>query len=427
MLKEPYLSYLTVFRSRLGLLNLVLDVIPIGHQTDRTLRRRVKQAIEKRVETEIADPANASVFQYLVDKRIAGSSMRASGRYRGVSLVRSDDGGWVASTVSGGQVRVLPVYQMDIWFSDPLMASTIGVPTPDNSDEVCEFAFQFGILDHDKNSWTSAAHLLRGLRRLGQESMASDFSNPFLLGPESAALLLLMLERDGLLIREMVREMNSREVVRRDEVSESLPRIAMVALEAASSADYPRESLIATRKLVDRLAAVDDRGRPNSPGVREHRTSPRLEWLTDLGFLSKVGIPKNSFEYRVTSSSSVFLSCLDEAVETGGDLWLRAAVSAWRCNNSWDRMRAAVAVADINRAVGVAYRVLRRPIGPSPLRDVCFVACLVLGDLDPLAAIGEVMAVIREVPGASLSGGRMSRSPENVYMTDESLRYLGVR
>ena len=35
------------------------------------------------------------------------------------------------------------------------------------------------------------------------------------------------------------------------------------------------------------------------PGVLEHRVAPRLEWLVDLGYLSKEGLPKNSF--RVSS------------------------------------------------------------------------------------------------------------------------------
>ena len=229
--RAPFLNYLTVFRSRLGLVNLVLNVTPLGHQPDRALRRRVLQVLEERVELDLDDVNNDFVFQYLIDKKMLGGNFRSGGRYRGIALSRTGQDAWRAESALQGTLTRVPVYQTDLWFADPDMPSTIGVPTPDNVKEVIEFAFQLHILDRSKNSWTSSGHLVNGLRNLTATQLANQ-ANPFLLGAESAALLWILLERDGLFLRELLRFLSGHDIIRRDDVADALPTIAARAIEA---------------------------------------------------------------------------------------------------------------------------------------------------------------------------------------------------
>jgi len=422
---EPFLSYLTVFRSRLGLVNLVLDVTPLGHQPDQALRRRVRQVLEQRADLELSDPNNDVVFHYLVDKKIVGKSIRSSGRYRGLALARSDRGEWSAEAASEGAVDRISVFQTDLWLAHPGVPSTIGVPTPDNVEEVIDFTFQLRILDRSKNSWTSTGHLISGLRRLAAAQLA-DPSNPFVLGTESAALFRALLEKDGLFLRELLRFLSGRETVRRNDVAHALPAIATRAVDAASGLRFSRQSISAGRRLAAKLSEADAAGNATAPGVREHRSSPRLEWLTDLGYLSKEGLAKNSFEYRVTTHLAQLVTSLDAAVAAGGDWCFVAALTAWRTNGYWEPLRHATVLVDERTALGQAYATLRRPIGPAPLRDVGFITGILCPSLRATEIIERVIALTKEIPGASLSGGRMTRSPENIYMTDESLKALGV-
>ena len=357
---------------------------------------------------------------------MVGRSFRSTGRYRGITLVRSDDGTWRAESEHQGALTRVPVYQTDLWFAYAGVPSTIGVPTPDNVKEVIEFAFQFRILDRSKNSWTTAGYLVNSLRRLSATQLA-DPANPFVLGAESAAFLRILLEEDGMFLRELLRFLIGRDIVRRDEVAEALPIIAMRAVDAATTLRFPAQSISEGRKFVANLSEIDATGNARAPGVREHRSSPRLEWLTDLGFLSKDGLIKNRFEYKVTSRVAQLLALLDSTVKPGGDWPFSTALSAWRTNDYWETLRDATEVGDERFALGQAYTALRRPIGPAPLRDVAFLTGVLFPRFDADDAIARVMALTQETPGASLSGGRLSRSPENIYMTDESLKALGVR
>ena len=55
------------------------------------------------------------------------------------------------------------------------------------------------------------------------------------------------------------------------------------------------------------------------PGVLEHRVSPRLEWLTDMGVLSKQDLPRNGFEYLVTPDAKVLLDASERGL--GSRFW----------------------------------------------------------------------------------------------------------
>jgi hypothetical protein len=151
-----------------------------------------------------------------------------------------------------------------------------------------------------------------------------------------------------------------------------------------------------------------------------------LEWLTDLGYLSKKGLAKNSFEYHVTSDLRALLTVLDARVAAGKAWAFDASLAAWSINQHWAPLRSAMGATDARNALRLAYEVLRRPIGPAALRDVAFITGLLAPPAAEEDVIDRVIDIIKETPGASLTGGRMSRAPENVFMSDESLRALAA-
>ena len=67
-----------------------------------------------------------------------------------------------------------------------------------------------------------------------------------------------------------------------------------------------------------------------------------------------------------------------------------------------------------------AYRLLRRNIGPVPLRDMALIAAITSSNaIEYEASYAETIEFAQQTPGVTLSGGRYSRAPESVYITDE--------
>jgi hypothetical protein len=389
------------------------------------LRRRVRQVLERREDLDVADPASDAILQYLVDKKIVGPRVRSSGRYRGLAISR-EAGGWQVHTGDDTGLARVSVFQTDIWLACAEIPSTIGVPTPDNVEEVVGFVFQLQLLDATKNSWTSAGHLVNGLRGLTAEHLQQP-DNPFLLAAEAPALLRCVLEKDGLLLRELCRFLDQFDTVRRDEVAAALPMIAKKALEAAESLGRSPRTIANGRKLVAKLASAESDSQSDAPGVLEHRSSPRLEWLVDLGLLSKDGLAKNSFEYRVTPRLSAFVELVDTQIGSAEDWPAAVALGEWATSTHWAKPRELVGLYDDRLAFKAAYELLRRPIGPAPLRDVALVSGLLRRAVDFAAEIDHIIELTKRTPGASLSGGRMTRGPENIYLTDEALEALGAQ
>src|SRR5262245_29296498 len=147
----PFISYLTVFKSRLGIGNLVLSLTGFGHQPEAMLVRKLRSKLEERRALSLQDNNSTQVFEYLLDKRLIGQSHRTKGRYGGYVLERTGDG-WAARDRAGHELAEIPVFLTDVWLADPAIRSTIGVPTPDNVEEVLEFAFQMRLLSRFKNT-----------------------------------------------------------------------------------------------------------------------------------------------------------------------------------------------------------------------------------------------------------------------------------
>ncbi|HEV3070068.1 MAG TPA: hypothetical protein VGY76_01420 [Solirubrobacteraceae bacterium] len=428
----PFIAYLTVFKSRLGIGNLVVNLTGFVHQPEAAVLRKLSAVLQERRAFAVDDSVAAPVFEYLLEKHLVGKSYRAKGRYAGYAL-EARGGKWTARDRAGDELTDMPVYLTDVWLADPAITSTIGVPTPDNAEEVLDFAFQLRLLSRSKNTWTAAAQLISGLRNESAlESRAAE--NPFLLRLEAPALLRQVVASDGLVFREVVRGLcDERDdtMVRRDAVAARFMEAVKRAVAAAKILRVPPPDL---RDLQAFLGLIENssvsggrraaRGGGQSikksagPGVLEHRVSPRLEWLADLGYLTKDGIPKNSFEYRVTPQLRSLLADLDDGF--GSDYWPETvATSQWRTNSAWASIRSTTSTRPWREAIARAYALMHRRIGPAPLREVTFALCLFASSDEAYSSVLQAAVKFASATeGAAVSGGRYRRSAENIYLPD---------
>src|SRR2546425_748298 len=174
---------LTVFKSRLGAVNIVLPLTGFAYQPGLALSRRLKERLSQSVAVDVSDPGALPILEYLVEKNLVSAGGRKTGRYRDFSLIETADG-WQAFDRAGAPLRQVPVFQTDIWLADPAIESTIGVPTPENSDEVLELCFQLSLLSRSKSTWTAAGQLVNGLR----DRSPTPSQNPMRLGLEVVPL-----------------------------------------------------------------------------------------------------------------------------------------------------------------------------------------------------------------------------------------------
>ncbi len=211
--------------------------------------------------------------------------------------------------------------------------------------------------------------------------------------------------------------------------AQRFPSLAKNALDQAESHGAPREAVNAGRDFVRMLEATAARRQTQSeaPGVLEHRVTPRLEWLTDLGYLSKAGLPRNGFTYRPTE----YLLGLAEHLERrmGKAHWAEeVALASWRSEGPWETCRLRCLSNGFGDAFRRAYNTLRPTVGPVAVAEVSFVAALLdRGGMTYGETLEAVAELARGTPGASLSGGRFVRAGENVYFSDQALNAIGAQ
>ncbi len=418
--QAPFLTYLTVFKSRLGVVNIVLPLTGFAYQPGPTLSRRLKERLSQLVSLRLADPRAAPVFQYLIEKKLVSAGERKTGRYKDFSLSKTSRG-WEAIDRCGAALSEVAVFQTDVWLADPAIESTIGVPTSENSDEALELCFQLNLLSKSKSTWTAAGQLTTGLRSLSPQS--SD--NPMLLGLEVVALLRQVIEEDGLLLRELLQHLRKTAgAITRDGVALHLAPIAESALAAAHALRVPPPVLAEGKKFVALLkrTSANRAAASRAPGVLEHRTSPRLEWLTDFGALTKHGTPKNSFEYSLTPDAVTLLELLDRDASTPH--WPDdVALGYWRRSTHWANARSRLSPIDLRTALRHGYRIMQRSVGPTAIREVCLAAGVLAPHLEQ--SLEEFSAHLVDwaaaEQGITVSGGRYTRRPELIHMTGEVL------
>jgi hypothetical protein len=424
------LDYLTVFRSRLGIANLVLPLVSLSATRSEATLRKLRELLSKTVDIDVGDPQAGRLVDYLTEKQLIGARPRRSGRYTRY-LLTTEDGHWIARSTSGSVLPTLPVYQTDVWFSDSRVRSTVGVPTPDNTDEVYEFCLSLGLISKVKGSRTTAGQTVATLRKI-----SPFLDDPFVLGLETTGLLRQIIERDALILCELMRELSSCETnFRRDDLlPDRFIAIAQRAYEFARASQLPPEDIKQARsfvRLLEETAAKKARRQNRSdnktrstaagPGVLEHRLSPRLEWLTDVGILTKEGLPKNAFSYRQTPLVADFLSQLESYRNrsvTSDDVSL--SISAQ--DPQWAAQRQGMLVDSMEQALVAGYRNIQMSIGPVAIRELCFLAAI---HLEPIPKVGVLLDHLlqwaQREQGIRLSGGRYRREPEMVHFSDRVL------
>lgn len=429
--RAPFLTYLTVFKSRLGISNLVLSLTGFQHLAQPTLSRNIRKLLDAREDISV-DEEHSWLFEYLSEKKTVTGGKKRGSRYYGYSL-KAKEGSWEIR--EGLEVRAsLPVFLTDLWMADPRVPSTIGVPTPENVDEALELVYQLNVLSRRTNAWTSSGQLLAGLRASWAPGGDED-GNPFILRAEGIGLLRQALREDGLILRPLLRRIEETEesVFSRDWVSRGFAEIVKSAVSDVKELGFQppvvrkaREHLALIEKTADKFKSSETSAQSGSssrgPGVLEHRVAPRLEWLTDVGILTKDGLPKNSFQYRKTSATSRLLQVLEgEPAISAED----AALDQWRTNEVWGRSRESMKEPSMNHAVARAYTMVQRRIGPSSLGDVAFLSALFAPEqLTFSDTTSHLIDLAQAVEGITLSGGRYRRGPENISMSDAALQRL---
>lgn len=419
------LTYLTVFKARLGTCNIALDLTGFAHQPTQALSRRLGEALARTIDVPVG-PESAGVLEYLAEKQLVTSNIRASGRYKGLRFC-GDAAPWRAvCDKTGRRLNQLPVFETDFWLSAPAVPSTVGVPTPQNVTEALELPFQLRLLSRSKNTWTSGGHLLSALREVDNER--PEPQNPFLLGADGIGYLRQLLSEDGILLQELlrtIRDLPSR--FSRDDVSARFHEVVDRSLARAHEAGVKGTELKELRAFRDLISSTADRARRRSgatgPGVLEHRVAPRLEWLTDLGYLTKAGLARNGFEYRTEDALSRLLDVLDAGEgdpRAADDIATHEWISAPHWKGPRDRVRSPKPA----QAYGLAYDALKRRIGPTPLREVAFVAALLLGAHSATQVRSDLVDLAGQYDGISLAGGRFTREPENIVMSGSAVTEL---
>jgi hypothetical protein len=415
---EPFIRYVTVFRSRLGLANLALDLTTLGRMPEKAFRRRLLQVLENRVDVDITQEQNMFVLEYLFEKGLMSAKPRGSGRYKGFALQKTGDM-WHAQR-DGVAQTILPVAQTDLWLSDPRVASTIGAPTPDNVEEVVSAATRLHVIDPSKFAWTTIGQAIVALRSRETPQSSESAQNPFIIGTDGAMLLRSLLDEDGRMMRPFIDFILAcGSTVKRDTVADAMPEITRTALDSGWPTPIRGAALKNGRETLEALVGAPGGG--TGPGVREHRASPRMEWLADLGYLSKTGLPRNSFEYHVMPQLGDLAASLHRLRPADSDWPFEVALDAWRTNSHWRSERESSQYASVNAAFSAAYRMLKRPIGPASLRDVAFLTGMFYGEWASSMVVSNSIKLVQSIPGGSLTGGRFGRTAENIYVPDEAL------
>jgi hypothetical protein len=425
---QAFLEYLTIFRSRVAVANVVLPLVGLMGSRQEVILRKLRQVLDERVELDLTEKQSEPVLEYLVDKQLIGPRPRRTGRYSRYVLVHEEES-WRAQTSTGDSILRLPVFKTDIWFSDPRLRSTVGLPTPDNAEETLDFCSNLNVVSKVRWARTTEGQVAVGLRKLsGQQD------NPFVIGLESVLLLRELLMRDGLMLSALSDVlMDCNPAFRRDDlIPDGVVGMARRAYESARALELKTDMVAQTktflRLIEETIRKKASRAKPRSgaspsvgPGVLEHRLSPRLEWLTDFGVLTKDGLPRNSFSYRTTPLVHELGDRLKACLK--GDLSADdAALDMRRMDAEWEAARREILVDNIQDAILAAYRSIKMNIGPVPIREVCFIAAV---HLDPIPHTGrlrdELLEWAQRDSNIKLAGGRYHRGPEMVRFSDKLL------
>jgi hypothetical protein len=415
------LTYSTIFRSRLGVLNIALGCSDRSFAARAKIRRNLESKLKGTKLVKSSDPTWGPLLAYLVDKGFVSSAREGGSKYK-LRYEREP-----AGTIRVFDQKDTPITEAsfsiaDVWLSDSRVRSTIGAPTADNVDEILDFAFQMQILSAAKGSWTSAGKLAADLRAL--EAQGNHETNPFIFGPEVAVFVRALFQVDGWTLKSMIGRLESLgSPFRREDMIVHFGEIVDEVGSIVKSAVRDKELLVRFANFRDLIQKNMRKRTDKSPtetmslGVLEHRVSPRLEWLTDIRVLAKQ--QKNAFSYSVGEDCDAFARAAEhagESVESRDEAALRFLVGS-----SWGRRELSHLVeSDPFRAMMRSYALVRPPVGPARIDDVCFVAGLFLRGSNRSIDLchNYVLELARQYQEITISGDRFSRAPRLVHVKE---------
>ena len=277
----PFLTYVTVFKSRLGLANIVLDVTGFGNQSAVTVTRKVRQTLEAKEVLEVTARTKGYVWQYLLDKKLVGAEARTKGRYAGYTLVARRA---VARDKQTGRDHHFTGVQ------DRYLDGGCRPAVDDRRTHTRERRRGCRVRRAVEADLQGDAYVdcgwpvSRTLRDLVMTRNGND--NPFLLRAEAVALLRQILEADGVMLRAMVPFLvESGPEITRAEVAEAFEAIvdsAVAETKQMRIAPMQLRDVVAFQKLIRDQARKFEAARSKArehrdgvshgaPGVLEHR------------------------------------------------------------------------------------------------------------------------------------------------------------
>lgn len=419
----PFLGYLTVFRSRLGAQNLVVDAAGSVAQDRVQIERKLARAIAAERSIDTASEEGRRVLSYLIEKGFLGRQAQTEGRYRGLVASGHD----TVEDREGRVVANLKTSVVDCWLAEPCVRSTVGAPTAPNLPELVAFGQQLGLISSSKNSQTPLGFMMSRLRATSEDGT----DNPFCLGLELLALTRALSAADGAILWKMATALSDRKTIARDELQMQIHTFYRQAYEdlRIANADVQlrkqaRELSETIEEAVARAVSLKAASKTKAVGVLEHRTAPRLEWLTDLGALSKEG-PRNVFSYNVTSDCALLASVVKSA-EGAARPHEVIALEYFRGATVSAKLREQFRFASLRDALVWSYKTLSRPIGPAPIAEVALLGAAVTWPktITVDAAFDEIIEWARSDPAIKVSGSRYVKSPELMHIDSRRLEKM---
>lgn len=404
-----FIPYLTIFQSRLGILSIILNCANEQHQ----LRAQIERCLQRRLfnthritHNDIAWPL---VINYLNSKGQLGKHANSNGLYKGLRLLTTNE---IVNDASE-PVHELTVTKADLWMADSATRSTNGTPTPPNIEEYINLAIELGLLSGNTNSLLPLGKIALSLGSCGPQT-----TTPFALGLEGVIFLRSIIANDGRVMRPFVSDLRSLQpIFSRDMASELLPKLYSSVLDELREERFPPEKLRECKKAIEPVRSAEIKrnqlrinGQRNSVGVLEHRTGPRLEWLVDLGALKKPTVERNSFSYTADPDLNVLNTSLILDSNENAKLYPEECARRYFQQSAFFRnFQKTISIYTINEAIAEAYLLLKRPVGPVAMSDLCFCASLMIKELESVTNIdNKIKELGRTDVQIRLSGDRFT-------------------
>ena len=403
MWKNTFISYTTLFRSRLGIMIPILQTIGSRTHRPENLIRALKKEFFENVTIKSTDQDWQSVKSYLVEKGYISTKPKILGRFKGISCRRPDNGE-IKLSKDSTEIHELNITRLDHWYSQPYMLSTIGVPTEDNLDEYLEMCLDFKVVNKNFQSLRLGNTIQKILLQVNKDKIFEpNLSN---LKPY---FLKLLLESDFYIIFAMLKSIgSSNQKFTRDDIVRQFPDIAQDALKICEnvikSQNINRDLKKFCKLIKETSEKSKKKGNSGGPGVLEHRVTPRLEWLVDLGILSKTGFKRNSFNYKSTEVLSKLTILLEQVLKDNSKL-MEAVLS--------------VGEFDLNKDGNFkdlieAYKILSGTIGSVSIDDLIMTTCINSKITNP-RDLRQILMERKDDKGVRFTGGRYSRQAEFVW------------